>query len=258
MSEPPLSVAAVAAELGPLASRFDVDVLAQCDSTNSRLIARAEAGAGSGTVVVAERQTAGRGRLGRTWFSAPGDSLTFSLLWRFPRGTVPAGLSLAVGIALVDSLRTLGTAGVALKWPNDVLRDGRKLAGVLIELVPGAPHSAIIGIGINRRLPSAMPADVRATSAALDVDVPASRLLALILGDLSRTLAEFALAGFAAMRERWLGCCAHLERPVCIVSEFSPPLDGRCVGVDVDGALLVEAGSGVQRVLSGDVSLRLS
>jgi BirA family transcriptional regulator, biotin operon repressor / biotin---[acetyl-CoA-carboxylase] ligase len=252
----PLTVPAIAAELGSLASRFDVDVLGDCDSTNARLLERAEGGAGSGTVIVAERQHAGRGRMGRAWYSAPGDSLAFSLLWRFPRGTMLGGLSLAVGVALAETMSRLDAGSITLKWPNDVLRDGRKLAGVLIELVPGAPHCAVIGIGINLRLSQGMPADVRAIAAALDVDMPASRLLARILAGLHEVLSEYAAGGFVALRERWLRSCVHAGKTVRIVSEFSPPIVGRCLGVDIDGALLVETAVGVQRILSGDVSLR--
>lgn len=252
----PLSIAAVAAALGPLAVRFDVDLLDVCASTNTELMRRAEAGAPSGTVIVAERQTAGRGRMGRTWFAAPGDSLTFSLLWRFAPGTMPHGLSLAVGVALAEALGGSGTCKLALKWPNDVLLDGRKLAGTLIELLPGAPHAAVIGIGLNLRLPADMPDEVRTLAAALGGDVPRNELLARLLESLHRVLAEFAAGGFVALRERWLALCAHLDVPVQILSEFAPPLRGSCVGVDVDGALFVETDVCVQRILSGEVSLR--
>ncbi|HEX8961560.1 MAG TPA: biotin--[acetyl-CoA-carboxylase] ligase [Rhodocyclaceae bacterium] len=251
-----LSTAAIAAALGPLAVRFDVDVLPTCESTNSELTRRAEAGAPSGTVVVAECQTAGRGRMGRAWFAEPGASLTFSLLWRFAPGTVPYGLSLAVGVALAEALGRAGVADIALKWPNDVLRGGRKLAGVLVELVPGAPHAAVIGIGINLRLPAGMPDDVKGLAAALEVDMAREELLARLLESLHGVLGEFAADGFFALRERWLARCAHVDRPVQILSEFSPPLAGRCIGVDVDGALLLETSVCVQRILSGDVSLR--
>lgn len=256
MPESPLAIAAVAAALGPLAARFDVDVLAECDSTNARLLARAEAGAPSGTVIAAEVQTAGRGRMGRTWHSAPGDSLTFSLLWRFPRGIQLGGLSLAVGVALAETLAGLGVAGVALKWPNDVLREGRKLAGVLIELVSGAPHHAVIGVGLNLRLPADLPGEVRALAAALDREIDRNELLARLLGALHQVLTEFAEGGFVALRDRWLDRCAHVDAPVRIVSEFAVPVAGRCLGVDVDGALMIETPVCVQRVLSGDVSLR--
>jgi BirA family biotin operon repressor/biotin-[acetyl-CoA-carboxylase] ligase len=236
--------------------RFDVDVLAACESTNSELMRRAEAGAASGTVVVAETQTAGRGRMGRTWFAAPGASLTFSLLWRFAPRSVPYGLSLAVGVALAEALAAVGVSEVALKWPNDVLRAGRKLAGVLVELAPGAPNVAVIGIGLNLRLPPDMPDDVKALAAALDIDVAREELLARLLASLHGVLSEFAGNGFFAVRDRWLGRCAHLDMPVQILSDFAPPLSGRCVGIDVDGALMIETPVCVQRVLSGDVSLR--
>lgn len=251
-----LSVAAIAEALGPLAGRFDVDVLAECDSTSTVLLSRAEAGAPSGSVVVAERQTAGRGRMGRRWYAEPGASLAFSLLWRFPSGTLPYGLSLAVGVALAETLAAEGLAGLMLKWPNDLLLDGRKLGGTLIELVPGAPSAAVIGIGINLRLPTDLPPDVAAQAAALPLTIPPARLLARLLAGLHAVIGEFAAGGFVALRERWLARCAHRDMRVRILSEFAPPLEGRCVGVDVDGALMLETAVCVQRVLSGDVSLR--
>ena len=109
--------------LGTWAGRFDVDALAECDSTSSELLRRAEKGAPAGTVIVADQQSAGRGRRGRQWLSAPEASLTFSLLWRFsgPASQL-SGLSLAVGVGLARGLERLGAQGVCLKWPNDVLR----------------------------------------------------------------------------------------------------------------------------------------
>lgn len=260
-SDEPLSIAAVAAGLGDLACRFDVDVLAECDSTNARLLERAEAGAPSGSVLAALSQTDGRGRRGRSWFSAPGDSLTFSLLWRLPPDTPLAGLSLAVGVALASALEDLGIAGVSLKWPNDVLLHDRKLAGVLIELVPGvSPPAAVIGIGMNLRLPSGMPRELCATAAALiDADVPLSatgELLARLLTALHAALTSFAAAGFLALREAWLIRHAFHGRAVHLLSDFSEPLEGICRGVDADGALLLETGAGTQRIISGEVSLR--
>ncbi|MEK7738086.1 MAG: biotin--[acetyl-CoA-carboxylase] ligase, partial [Pseudomonadota bacterium] len=110
-----------------------MDILAECDSTNSRLLSLAETGAAAGSVLATERQTGGRGRRGRSWLSASGDSLTFSLLWRFQPNRSLSGLSLAVGVAVARALEALGVRGITLKWPNDVLLNGRKLAGVLIE-----------------------------------------------------------------------------------------------------------------------------
>lgn len=252
----PLSIPAIAAALGELARRFDVDVVDACASTNAELMGRAEAGAPSGSVLAARRQTAGRGRLGRRWFAVPGDSLTFSLLWRFAPGTLPLGLSLAVGVALAEALAATGIDDVRLKWPNDLQRGGRKLAGVLVELVPGAPHAAVIGIGLNMRLPAAMPDELRATAVGLDIDVSADELLARLLIALHGVLTEFAAGGFVALRDRWLARCGHLDSAVSVLSEYAVPLNGRCVGVDVDGALMLETPVCVQRILSGEVSLR--
>lgn len=252
MPDTHLSVPAIANALGPLAPRFDVDVVDECTSTNTVLLARAES-APSGAVLAAERQTAGRGRLGRQWHAEPGASLTFSLLYKLPRGATPAGLSLAVGVAIAEALSELGVDGVALKWPNDILRHGRKLAGVLIEL---SGSSAVIGIGVNRHLPADLPQVVRANAAALDLAIDRNELLARLLVSLHGGLEAFGSGGFAALRDRWLALNAYAGAPVRVISEFSVPVEGICMGVDVDGALLLETAVCVQRIVSGDVSLR--
>lgn len=252
----PLDLASLQRALGPLACRFDVDLRAECDSTNAALLARAEAGAGGGTVVVAEKQTAGRGRQGRRWIAAPGDSLTFSLLWRFAPGTAPAGLSLAVGLAVALALEKTGAACVRLKWPNDLLRDGRKLGGILVELVPGAPHAAVIGIGLNLRLPAGMPGELRTQSAALEEADDPNALLATLLPELLAALEQFAASGFAALRAGWTARHAFENAPVRLLSDFAPPRAGICRGVDIDGALLLESDGRIERILSGEVSLR--
>ena len=254
------SIAAIAAALGELACRFDVDVLAQCDSSNARLLERAETGAPCGSVLVACEQTAGRGRRGRHWLSAPGDSLTFSLLWRFPPAVSLAGLSLAVGVALLRALAAQGVSDLSLKWPNDLLLGRRKLAGVLIELLPRDPHTAVIGIGINLRLPAAMPEALRALSVGLDAALSplpdGSLIVARVLRELNAVLTAFAELGFAPLRQEWLDRHLFQGQAVQLLSDFAPPVVGICHGVDVDGALLLETSAGVERVISGEISLR--
>lgn len=258
----PATIAAIAEKLGAVARRFDIDVLPRCESTNAVLLSRAEAGAPSGTVVIADEQTAGRGRRGRTWFASPGDSLTFSLLWRFAQGTAPAGLSLAVGVAVARALQKVGAGETALKWPNDILKDGGKLGGILVELVPGAPHAAVIGIGINLHLPAGMPDDVRSASAAIGAAGGATNamdpnpLLAALLGELLVTLESFAAQGFAAIREEWMARHAFQNARVSLSADFGQPREGICRGVDIDGALLLDVDGRVERILSGEVSLR--
>lgn len=253
----PVTIAEIAASLGANSRRFDIDVLDSCDSTNAVLLARAETGAPSGSVLIAREQTAGRGRRGRSWFSNPGDSLTFSLLWRFSPGTSPAGLSLAIGLAVVKALAAAGAGGLALKWPNDILNSGRKLGGILVELLPGAPNAAVIGIGLNLRLPDAMPAELRATAAA--IDLPATTegtLYAGLLAELLASLEQFAASGFASMRKEWMSRHAFQDAGVVLDSDFAAPRAGICRGVDNDGALLLEVEGRVERVLSGEISLR--
>ncbi len=252
MPDVALSVSAIANALGPLSSRFDVNVVATCDSTNTQLLARADV-APSGAVLVAERQTAGRGRMGRQWHAGPDASLTFSLLYKLPNGVVPSGLSLAVGVAVAEALRELGVADVALKWPNDILRGGRKAGGILIEL---SGTTTVIGIGLNLRLPADLPDEVKKLAAAIDLDMDRNVLLASLLASLHGVLDTFGSGGFAALRDRWLALNAYAGAPVRVISEFSVPIEGICMGVDVDGALLLETAVCVQRIVSGDVSLR--
>ncbi len=255
----PLDLAALARQLGPAARRFDIDVLESCDSTNAVLLARAEAGAPSGTVVITREQTAGRGRRGRHWIASPGDSLAFSLLWRFAPGTAPAGLSLAVGLAVARALDKATSCKPALKWPNDMLLNGHKLGGILTELIPGAPHAAVIGIGLNLHLPAAMPDELRAVSAALcepDAAGDENTLYAVLLGELLTVLEAFATSGFAPMRDEWMARNAYADASVNLLTDFGAPRGGICRGVDVDGALLFEVDGRVERILSGEVSLR--
>lgn len=251
---------------GGLSSRFDIDILDQCDSSNTQLMLRAEAGAPSGTVIVARHQTAGRGRRGRTWHSPPGASLSFSLLWRFPADTDLSGLSLGVGLALAQALEHLGTRGLTLKWPNDVLLESRKLAGILIELSSTATRSAerrraaIIGIGLNLRpFPQEMPPLAQPIAALADALTPLpdeSLLLARLLATLHAQLTAFARDGFAPQRAAWARYHAHADRPVRLLSDFAPPLEGICRGVTEEGALLLETAMGMQRIVSGEISLR--
>jgi len=249
--------------LAALAGRFDVDAVDLCDSTSSELSRRADKGAPAGTVIVADRQSAGRGRRGRDWLSAPEASLTFSVLWRFSGSPARlAGLSLAVGVALARALENLGAAGICLKWPNDVLlRRGdayAKLAGILIELSSDRRGTqAVIGIGLNLLPPAGdLP---QAAAGLVDAmhDMPERHVvLAAILASLADVLDVFAASGFAALKADWQQRHAWQGEAVHLLGEGEPPLAGCCRGADDDGALLLETAAGLQRIFSGDVSLR--
>ena len=249
--------------LGILAGRFDVDALATCDSTNSELMRRAENGAPAGTVIVADRQTAGRGRRGRHWLSEPEASLTFSLLWRFSAPLARlSGLSLAVGVGLAAGLENIGASGICLKWPNDVLRrdaqNYAKLAGILVELSSDRRGTqAIIGIGLNLLPPQGeLPQAVAGLNQALSGRPERYAVLAAILLELHRVLETFAVDGFSGLQMEWQQRHAWQGDIVKILGEDTVPLVGRCLGADDDGALLLETAAGVERIFSGDVSLR--
>ena len=249
--------------LGPDAGRFSVDVLAECASTNSFLLERAAAGAPSGSVVVADRQTAGRGSRGRSWLATPDASLTFSVLWHFPGGIERlSGLSLAVGVAVVEALAACGVPDVQLKWPNDILYGDCKLGGILVE-VQSDPESAqaVIGIGLNLRRPPDFVAGPQALApVALEDIVPQlpgrNALLAALLHALAGVFDAFADGGFAVLRSRWQTYHAWQERPVNMLRDGKVEVEGACLGADEDGALLVRTATGLERCLSGDLTLR--
>lgn len=260
---PLIDLVLLKARLAEAAGRFDVDALDSCDSTSSELLRRADAGAPAGTVIVADRQTAGRGRRGRQWLSAAESSLTFSLLWRFPGNMSRlGGLSLAVGLALARALEGLGAQGIGLKWPNDLLlatAEGQaKVAGVLVELASDRRGcQAVIGIGLNLRRPSGeLPQPAAGLDQAGLSGIDRHLLLAAILRELADVLERFAADGFAALRPQWQQRHVWQGQRVCILGEGDSPLVGTCLGVDEDGALLLDTAAGRQRIYSGDVSLR--
>ena len=267
MAPPAIHLPTLSSHLGAHARRLAIDILPQCGSTNAILLARAEAGAPSGSTVVALEQTSGRGRRGRTWISSIGNSLTFSMLWRFPADTAIAGLSLAVGVAVARALEKVGADATAapsgspspairLKWPNDLLQDGKKLGGILIELVPGNRNAAVIGIGVNLRSSLNLPEELRATATALSRAIDSNTILASLLKELVDTMDRFARGGFAALRAEWLQRHAFQDAPVRLLSDFAAAREGYCRGVDDDGALLFDGDNGLERILSGEISLR--
>lgn len=246
------------AALGNCASRFDVDHLDTCDSTNSELLRRAAAGAPSGLTVSCTHQTAGRGRRGRRWQASPGASLTFSLLWRMPPGTPLQGLSLVVGLAVAEALESLQPLAVQLKWPNDILLAGRKLGGILIEAVPGASAGLVIGIGLNLQRDDAWQAEItQAFTALADAGTPPPReiLLAALLVRLASLLDRFTHAGFPAFQADWQNRNALAGQAVEISGEGGI-CSGTCLGVAEDGSLLIDAAGEARRIAAGDVSLR--
>jgi len=239
--------------VAPLLPGFTVEILPELDSTNSELMRRARSGRTEAVLLVAERQTAGRGRLGRSWQSAAGESLTFSL--GLPLAPPDwSGLSLAVGASVAQSLHP----EVRLKWPNDLWLYDRKLGGILIETAShgeggASTRHAVIGIGINiapREAAglSTLPAAVK----ELLPDQDAGTVLLRLALPLVRDVLAFERAGFAAFRQRFLGRDALHGRQIVL----SDGTSGTAQGVDERGALLVHTAAGPQAVSSSEVSVR--
>jgi BirA family biotin operon repressor/biotin-[acetyl-CoA-carboxylase] ligase len=222
-------------------------------------------------LICAEWQSQGRGRRGRDWYAGLGGGLMFSFLWRSTRPAAQlSGLSLAVGVALVEGLREFGLAGARVKWPNDIQVAGAKLAGVLIELASDklasdvlAPSTAVIGIGLNvsggEALSQRVGQPVTDLSAHLSAPlgrVDRNELLLRLVTALDSALTLFEREGFAAFHAAWHAIHAHQAQPICLQLGYGEAINGIALGVDAQGALQVETGSGIQTFHSGEVSLR--
>jgi len=241
---------------------FAIEVLNTVESTNTVALQRAADGAPDGTVIAAEWQSGGRGRLGRKWHAGVGEALTFSLLWRSARGAgALSGLTLAVGVALARALGSAGAERVVLKWPNDVLWRKGKLAGVLTELQGDAlgPTAVVIGVGVNVRLSEATRARIGQAAADLETACGAvpdrNRLLAGVLMALDRVLEAFGRDGFAAVRDEWQRHHAQQGRRITLTLPDGRRRSGRARGVAEDGAFLLETAAGTQRFHSGEITL---
>ncbi len=250
--------------VAPLLPGFGVEVVDEIDSTNTELMRRARGGQDVPVLLVALRQTAGRGRMGRPWQSAQQSaqpaSLTFSLgLPLSPRDW--SGLSLAVGVSVAESLDPARTAGLALKWPNDLWVHDRKLGGILIETATpqSAPSSAaaarylVIGIGLNL---DARPSDGMSMPPAWlrewRPDAGAGETLRDVVPPLVRTVQAFAQQGFAAFAERFAARDTLRGRDV----QLSDGVAGHCEGVGWGGELLVRTPEGLKSIHSSEVSVR--
>jgi len=264
-----LAESELAADVLPASQLYtSVRVVAQTGSTNADLVAAANSGAPAGAVLVAEDQTAGRGRLDRSWQSQPGASLTFSVLLR-PSGVPVASrgwLPLLTGVAAVSALRAQTGLDVVLKWPNDVLagagngaaRGGGKLAGILAEQ---AGDAVVVGIGLNVSATESELPGGHATSLWLAGATETGRQA--ILTELLRELERWYLrwsggpqpgdAEACGLRGSYLRWCATVGRDVRVEMPGGKTLSGHAIDVDKAGQLLVSAADGVHAISAGDV-----
>ena len=240
----------------------ELEIFQSIDSTNRYARERAEAEAISGAVVLAENQTAGRGRLGKTWVSPFAANLYMSIVWNFDQGAESLqGLSLAVGVGVRRTLVELGLQDVQLKWPNDIYIGGKKLGGILLEMIgdPNGRCTVIIGIGLNVAMPSlaAQEIDQAWTDLQAQSPSPISRntLTAKLVVTLFLLLKDFQRVGFKAYRDEWeeADFLKNLPGTVRTVKEG---ISGVVLGVDDSGALRLALPDGeVKRFIGGELSL---
>lgn len=252
-------------DLTPEASTLltELELNGSIDSTNNRALERARAGNGHGFVCLAEHQSAGRGRHGRKWVSPYGRNIYLSLAWEFGGGAaVLEGLSLAVGVAIVRALQSAGVDGVELKWPNDVLFQGKKLAGVLLEMNGDAagPCQVVVGVGINVAMRPSEAKDIEQqwmSLHAIQPELSRNRLIAALLNELLPLLANYQRQGFSHYRQAWEAVNAYKGREVEVRVGEQLSM-GTMIGVSDAGALRLATEAGEKTFYGGEASLRRS
>jgi len=244
----PLSAAAI------VLPGVEVRVVERCGSTNDLLL---RASIERPILVAAEEQTAGRGRRGRRWHSAPGAGVTFSLGRRIRRPVRElAALSLVAGVAATRALRGLGLHKASLKWPNDVVVDGAKLGGILVETRSQAAHAyAVIGVGINCRRTPGLETKVRRRLAFLNdfVAVPRNLVIQKTAAALLEALELFEARGLDALRAEWEAMDAHAGQRLRVRLAGGRVVSGVAAGLGADGSLQIQTRQGMRAVTSGRV-----
>lgn len=246
----------------------NLEVHYELDSTNAHLLDIVKSGdvpnsAKKGYACLAERQTEGRGRRGRQWVSPFGGNIYCSLLWRFPMGAAQlGGLSLAMAVAVIRTLNEVGLKDAGVKWPNDIVVDGRKLAGILLELSgeTAGPCSVVMGVGLNVRAPHQEMTSVEQPWTDLETHmgqlVARNKLAGILLGHLLSAASAYERDGLAPFLDEWQARDVYLGREV-VLHQPQGRIHGTVRGVDDSGALLLSKGGEVYRFHSGEVSVRL-
>ena len=254
--------------IGEMASWFNIKVFDVIDSTNNFLMQEAPKGYPHASCVATNIQTNGKGRRGRQWQSSLGENLTFSFLWRFTKGAAAlSGLSLAVGVSLIRSLKKVNIDQALLKWPNDILiKDDevyKKLAGILIELQGDmdGQSAAIIGIGINLELSKNQIAKIDQPAIGInqcvEEKINSNEFLGIIIKDLAEVLAKFESNGFEYFQDEWQSYDALQDQAVSLNLRDGENISGRAKGVNNSGALeVITEDDGIKTFSSGEVTIR--
>ncbi|VAW75253.1 Biotin--protein ligase [hydrothermal vent metagenome] len=263
----PLSASAIRGQLGDASGHLieSLEILREVDSTNEYL---KRVGAPEDSqrinVCLAEWQHTGRGRRGRRWVSPYGSNLYLSLACVLDESILQSGgLSLAVAIAVHRTLRGLGIDGLRLKWPNDIFINGRKLAGILLDLSGegGGNYQVIVGVGINLRMPDSIAGKIDQPWADLRkyrLELQRNKLAGILLENLIQVIETFSRQGLSAFAEEWQRYDLTAGLPVDLHTGRQKNISGVARGVDTNGALLIELDGKIQAYHAGEVSVRLA
>ena len=240
-------------------------ILSVVDSTNRYAREQAANHASSGLVVLAEKQTAGRGRRGKVWVSPLASNIYMSVVWDFSgAGDTLKGLSLAIGVAVRRALLKLGVADIKLKWPNDIFVNGKKLGGILLEMIgdPSAECSVIVGIGINVLMSESSAEEIDQDwidlQRASSVTISRNELVACLIIETFEVLGNFQRSGFSVYRSEWQAADL-LKNQSGTISKDRESVSGIVLGVDNSGSLRMQLSNGEeQRFIGGELSLRKS
>lgn len=237
-----------------------VEVVPVIDSTNQYLLNQKDLS--SGSVCVAEYQMQGRGRRGRTWVSPYGTNIYYSMYWRLEAGLSAAmGISLVIGIALVEALEAMGVDGLKLKWPNDVYHNNKKVAGILVELSGQAGDAAnlVIGLGVNVSMPDYVTGIEQPWTSVQEIlaskTVDRNRLVQHMTEKLHLAIKQYEESGLAPFMAQWAAYDNFLNAPVRLIMG-NREVSGICRGINEQGALLLETRQGIEAFVGGEISLR--
>jgi len=242
----------------------EIELHPEIDSSNRYLMDKLSKGLDHGHACLVERQTAGRGRRGRPWVSPFAKNIYMSYYWRFEMTPeLISGLALAIGVGIIRALKQLEIEGASLKWPNDILWQGRKLAGILLEMrgESAGPYHVVIGVGIN--------VDMSNADSSTEIDQPwvdlqhiaaqpisRNKVAGVLLGELLLVAEQFQNSGLAPFLDEWIAADAYAGKPV-VIQQGVEEITGYARGVDGNGAIILETDMGLRQFHSGEVSLRL-
>ncbi|GAD90238.1 biotin protein ligase/biotin operon repressor [Vibrio halioticoli NBRC 102217] len=237
-----------------------IEVISVIDSTNQRMLGQADLQ--SGSVCVAEYQTQGRGRRGREWVSPFGSNIYYSMYWRLEAGLPAAmGISLVIGLALVDALEQLGIDGLKLKWPNDVYHNNKKLAGILVELSGQAGDAAnlVIGIGLNVSMPEHVQGIDQPWTSLKEISTtqPIARndIVVTMTETLRNAISIYEQKGLKPFLSQWNRYDNFLDQPIKLLMGNRQVI-GVCKGINEQGALLLDTGTDIESFIGGEISVR--